>query len=68
MLEAYFEKPQAMVEPPALLNGFDVMTELGLPPGPRLGEILEAVREAQAAGEVMDKAAALALARALLER
>jgi hypothetical protein len=40
------------------------MSELGLKPGRKVGEILEALREAQAMGEVADRAAALAFARA----
>lgn len=63
LLEAYFAKPAEMIAPPALLTGFDLMAELGLTPGPLIGDILEAVREAQAAGEIADKAAALAYAR-----
>jgi len=38
----------------------------GLKPGPRIGEILEAVREAQAAGEVATREEALAYIRRLL--
>ncbi|UPT72892.1 MAG: hypothetical protein M0D55_13340 [Elusimicrobiota bacterium] len=47
--------------PERLLDGRDVMKALKLPPGPRIGELLERVREAQAEGEVTDKAGALAL-------
>lgn len=52
MLENYFHKPQEVIAPPPLVNGRDVMKLLGLPPGTRVGELLEAVREAQAEGEV----------------
>jgi hypothetical protein len=41
------------------------MTELGLPEGPEVGRLLEAIREAQAAGEVTTREEALALARRL---
>jgi tRNA nucleotidyltransferase/poly(A) polymerase len=40
LLEAYFEKHAERVAPPALLTGHDVMTELGWPPGPHLGQVL----------------------------
>ncbi len=63
LLRAYFETPEESVNPPTLLTGDDLMAELNLRPGPRVGALLEAVREAQAAGEVTDRAAALALAR-----
>lgn len=67
LLEAYYEQPQLSVDPPVLLNGDELMTELGLKPGPKVGEILEVLREAQAAGEVADRQQALALAKSLLD-
>jgi hypothetical protein len=42
------------------------MAEFTLSPGPRLGELLEAVREAQASGEVHTRAEALGLVRGIL--
>ncbi len=66
LLGAYFERRAEAVSPPALITGHDLMSELGLEPGPQLGEVLEAVREAQAAGEISDRAAALAYARKYL--
>jgi putative nucleotidyltransferase with HDIG domain len=59
LLRAYFEQPAEAVDPPALLNGDDLQVELGLPPGPEIGRLLDSLREAQAAGEVADRAAAL---------
>jgi hypothetical protein len=50
-----------------MLSGDDLMAELHLPPGPKMGAILEALREAQAVGEVADRAAALAVARGMLD-
>ncbi|HLZ69512.1 MAG TPA: HD domain-containing protein [Dehalococcoidia bacterium] len=54
---------ETVSHPPRLLDGNDLMRELALAPGPLIGRLLEAVREAQAAGEVRDREAALALAR-----
>ncbi len=48
-------------EPEKLLDGRDIMKALKITPGPRIGELLERVREAQAEGEVTDRASALAL-------
>ena|SRR5579883_329579 len=59
----YSEKVASL---PRLITGDDLIAELGLRPGPLLGRLLEAVREAQAAGEVTDRAGALALARRVL--
>ncbi|MCR4294270.1 MAG: HD domain-containing protein [Elusimicrobia bacterium] len=47
--------------PERLLDGRDIMKALKLPPGPRIGELLERVREAQAEGEVHNQQEALAL-------
>ncbi len=43
---------EKLTVPPKLLNGHDLINIFGLIPGPRFAEILEAIREAQAAGEV----------------
>jgi poly(A) polymerase len=52
---------------PRLISGHDIMETFGLPPGPRLGRFLEAVREAQAAGEIATREEALAWVRRRLE-
>lgn len=66
LLGEWWEHPQETITPPAVINGDDVMRELGIPPGRRVGEILEAIREAQAVGNIKSKEDALALARELL--
>ena len=53
--------------PPPLVNGTDVMHEYGLPAGPAVGELLQAIREAQAAGEVTTQDEALAFGRRWLK-
>jgi hypothetical protein len=67
LLENYWEKPAETVSPPGLLNGKDLMTEFDLKPGPQIGELLEAVREAQATGKVDTREAALNFTRAWLK-
>ncbi len=52
--------------PQKLLNGHDLIDIFGLSPGPQIGEVLEAVREAQAVGEITTKGEALSLAQNLL--
>ena len=64
LLEAWWEHPAESVSPPALLNGHDLMEALELKPGKQVGVLLEMIREAQAAGQVNDREAALELARA----
>lgn len=50
---------------PRLVNGHVLMRALGIPPGPPVGRLLEAIREAQLTGRVRTTAQALALARRL---
>lgn len=52
ILQAFFRERRDQVDPPPLLDGRQVMAELGLQPGPLVGELLESLREAQAAGDV----------------
>lgn len=59
---------EGIVSPPKLIAGEDLMAEFGLPPGPLLGELLEHVREAVAAGEVSTREEALAAARERLKQ
>jgi len=59
MLDHYFRRPHEAVAPPSLVTGNDVMTLLDLRPGPRVGQLLEAVREAQAEGQVRTRQEAL---------
>jgi putative nucleotidyltransferase with HDIG domain len=56
-----------VVSPRQLVDGDDLMADLGLSEGPLLGELLELVREAQAAGEVVSREQAIALARRHVE-
>ena len=67
LLEAWYEKKEEQVSPTQLLDGNDLMHELSLQPGKKIGDLLETIREAQAVGEVSTKEQALALARRRLE-
>lgn len=58
ILEKHFEQ-QELVEPVRLVDGHDLIKIFGLSPGPALGEMLEAVREAQASGELANRQEAL---------
>lgn len=54
MLAGAFTHSEIVVAPPQLLNGHDLQA-LGVEQGPRLGALLEQLREAQAAGEVQTR-------------
>jgi len=66
-LEAWYEKPEDIIHPPQLLNGSDLQSEFKIAPGRQIGQILEAVRENQAAGRISTRAEALLFARGWLE-
>ncbi len=63
LLESYWERSHEIIAPPRLLNGSELMKELGLKPGPVIGQLLESIRENQAAGKIDDREQALAFAR-----
>jgi putative nucleotidyltransferase with HDIG domain len=63
LLENYFEKPEETIFPPRLLNGNELMSGLNLEPGPIVGQLLEAIREGQATGEIHTRDDALSFAR-----
>jgi len=67
LLDAYYKQSEQVIRPPALITGEDVM-RLGVPQGPRVGELLEAVREAQAAGEVTTREEAMDRVKRLVEK
>jgi len=68
LLEAWWEQPEKIISPPVLLTGDDLIEQFNLKSGPRVGKLLEMVREAQAAGELEDRTQALAFARAKLDQ
>jgi tRNA nucleotidyltransferase/poly(A) polymerase len=63
MLADYWEHREERVAPPRLIDGNDLLREFDLQAGPRIGELLEAVREAQVSGEVSTREEALSLVR-----
>jgi len=63
LLENYWERPQEIIAPPRLLDGNELMKELGLKSGPEVGQLLESIREHQAAGKIENRAQAISFAR-----
>ncbi len=61
----YAEETPPVVAPPPLITGRDLIEGLHLPPGKQIGDLLEKVREAAAAGEVTTRDEALRLAQRL---
>ena len=66
LLEAWWERPDELINPPRLLTGSDLIKDLKIAPGPVLGELLECIRVAQVEGKVKSREDGLALAHAWL--
>jgi len=62
VLNRHFQKERKII-PPKLIDGNDLVDVFGICPGPEIGKILEAVREAQAAGELKTRQEALSYIR-----
>ena len=67
-LESWWEKRDELIIPPQLISGIELMGDLDIPPGPEVGRLLEAVREAQVTKEVCDSNSALVYARSFLNK
>jgi poly(A) polymerase len=65
---AEYSRQKARVLPVKLIDGHDLMNIFGLQPGRLLGEILNQVREAQAAQEISSREEALEFVRRELEK
>lgn len=68
LLDAYFNRYTEVIEPPLLLNGFDLMNAFGMKPGQEIGKVLEYLREEQAAASIKERETAYELVKAYLER
>ena len=60
---AQHAEQEKLVAPARLVTGHDLINILNMKPGPRMGQLLESVREAQASGEVATREEALAYIR-----
>jgi len=63
LLNRFFHAVQTVIAPPPMIDGNGLMAELKLKPGKHIGELLEAIREAQASGEVHSREDAITLAK-----
>jgi len=64
---AQHAEQEKLVAPAKLVSGHDLINVFNMKPGPRMGQFLEAVREAQASGELATREEALAFIRERLE-
>ena len=66
MLGAWWDDREEFIFPAAVINGTELMEALELDPGPMVGYLLEAIREAQINHEVKDKDEAISLVKNIL--
>lgn len=67
LFAAWWKQQETLVSPDLLLDGNDLQNEFGLAPGKQIGQLLEALREAQAVGRVTSLAEAKAFIHSQLE-
>ena len=65
LFDAYFNRFSEVIAPPRLIDGRELMQELGISPGARVGSFLSEISEAQACGEVTNRSQAIELAHKL---
>jgi hypothetical protein len=65
LLTAYFRNYNQVIAPPPLVDGNDLIEELNLQAGPKLGTLLQTLLEEQAAGAITTRNQALRLAKRL---
>lgn len=67
LIDIYFNAHDTVVNPSPLLNGNDLQSGFGLNSGPLIGQLLNSVREAQAAGDIGDRTEAMEFVSNLLK-
>jgi putative nucleotidyltransferase with HDIG domain len=67
MLEAWWDQREELVFPPPVIDGKELMEAAELDPGPMVGYLMEAIREAQINHEVRDKSEAISLAKKIIQ-
>ena len=65
-LERWLNPNDAIAYPVALITGDDLRKDLGIPPSPKFGELLESIKIAQVEGRIHSKGEAIALIKSIL--
>ncbi|HYN89352.1 MAG TPA: HD domain-containing protein, partial [Ardenticatenaceae bacterium] len=68
ILAGYFDEHEKLVAVRPLLDGAAIMATVGIEPGPRVGQLLARLKEAQASGHVRDRESAIKYIRDLTAR
>lgn len=64
LIVAYFEQQDQIIDPPPLLTGRELIETFGLSEGRLIGLILKRLKEAQATGQITDRAEAIDFVKA----
>jgi poly(A) polymerase len=65
-IKEYYDTTRKRLDSPNLITGLD-LTDLGMEPGPEMGRLLNALRNAQDTGEISTREEALILTKSLLK-
>jgi tRNA nucleotidyltransferase (CCA-adding enzyme) len=65
-LERWLNPHDPIAYPIALITGDDLRNELGIPPSPKIGELLESVKIAQVEGQIHNREEAIAFIQSIL--
>jgi tRNA nucleotidyltransferase (CCA-adding enzyme) len=65
-LERWLNPHDAIAYPVALITGDDLRKDLGIPPSPKFGELLECIKIAQVEGKIHSKEQAIALIKSII--
>jgi len=65
-LERWLNPDDAIAYPVALITGDDLRKDLGIPPSPKFGELLESVKIAQVEGKIHSREQAIALVQLIM--
>ena len=68
LVTMYERAGEAIISPPRLVDGHDVMRLLRMRPGVEVGRLLDEVRQRQVAGEISSRREALELLTSLAEQ
>ncbi len=68
LLDTFFNRSQLIARPEKFISGRQLIDDLGVAPGPRVGILLDRIEEAQVDGRVTDFDSAVAYAKQLISR
>ncbi len=66
LMEGWWSNPEEQIRPPTLVTGHDIIDRFGVMPGPKVGILLEMVREAQVSKEINSREDAIKYLNGLL--